>query len=114
MIIVSAKITFASEQNRDEAITLSTPIQQLTRDQEPGCHAYCFAPDPCEATAIQVYELWEDGDSLIAHFDHANYQSMLEMLSQVGFVESVNRAYLTERNEPVYGPNFEKKTAFFE
>ncbi|MEM8497504.1 MAG: antibiotic biosynthesis monooxygenase [Pseudomonadota bacterium] len=114
MIIVTAKIVFASEQERDKAVTLSAPIQQLTRDQEPGCHAYCFAADPCDPVAIQVYELWEGSDSLVAHFDHENYQSMLELLSQTGFVESINRAYLTERNEPVYGDNFEKKTSFFD
>lgn len=114
MIIVTAKILFASKQERDKAVTLSAPIQQATRDQEPGCHAYCFAADPCDAIAIQVYELWEDSDSLVAHFDHENYQAMLETLSQTGFVESINRAYLTERNEPVYGDNFEKKTSFFD
>ena len=113
MIIVTAKLIFASQQDRDKAVKLSTPIQQATRDQEPGCHAYCFAPDPCDPVAIQVYELWEDSDSLVAHFDHDNYHAMLEMSSQVGFVESINRAYLTERNEPVYGPNFEKRTSFF-
>ncbi len=114
MIIVVAKILFASKQDRDNAVVLSTPIQQATRDQEPGCHAYCFVPDPCDEIAIQVYELWEDSDSLVAHFDHENYQSMLETLSKTGFVESINRAYLTERNEPVYGDNFEKKSTFFQ
>ena len=35
-------------------------------------------------------------------------------MTEVGFVESTNRAYLVERDEPVYGENGEKKTAFFE
>jgi len=113
MIIVTAKLIFASQQDRDKAVTLSIPIQQATRDQEAGCHAYCFAPDPCDPIAIQVYELWEDSESLVAHFNHDNYYAMVEMSSQVGFLESINRAYLTEKNEPVYGPNFEKKTSFF-
>lgn len=113
MIIVTAKLVFASQPDRDKAVELSIPFQRATRDQEAGCHAYCFAADPCEPHVIQVYELWEDSDSLVAHFEHENYQAMVDMLSQVGFVESINRAYLTERNEPVYGPDFEKKTAFF-
>ena len=114
MIIVTAKLTFTSQGDRDRAIELSTPIQQATRDQEAGCHAYCFSADPCDPIAIQVYELWEDSDSLVAHFEHENYNAMLEVSSQVGFVESVNRAYLTEKNESVYGYNFEKKTSFFD
>ncbi|MEH6518985.1 MAG: antibiotic biosynthesis monooxygenase [Halioglobus sp.] len=113
MIIVTAKLTFTSQEDRDRAIEISIPIQQATRDQEVGCHAYCFSVDPCDPVAIQVYELWEDSDSLVAHFEHENYYAMVEVFSQVGFVESVNRAYLTERNEPVYGPDFEKKKSFF-
>ena len=114
MIIVTAKILFETQSDRDKAVKLSTPIQLSTREQEAGCHAYCFSADPCDALAIQVYELWEDSDSLVAHFDHPNYHNMLAALSSVGLVESINRAYLTERNEPVYGPDFQKKTSFFD
>ena len=114
MIIVAAKLVFAAQEDRDKAVKLSIPIQQATRDQEPGCHVYCFAPDPCDPLAIQVYELWEDSDSLAAHFEHKNYDDMVQMFGDVGFVESINRAYLTERNEPVYGTNFERKSSFFD
>jgi quinol monooxygenase YgiN len=113
MIIVVAAIEFASRADRDQAVELSADVQLATRQQEAGCHAYCFAADPCEPTRIQVYELWEDSASLAAHFDHPNYHKMVEVLSEVGIVESVNRAYLTERNESVYGPEGEKKPAFF-
>ena len=113
MIIVVAALSFESQADRDHAVEITREVQLATREQEPGCHDYCFAPDPCEPTVIQVYELWEDSDSLAAHFDHPNYQAMVELLSGAGFVESINRAYLTERDEPVYGENGEKKTAFF-
>jgi len=114
MIIVTAKIAFSSQSHRDRAVELSTNVQQATRDEESGCHAYCFSADPCDPVTMQVYELWEDSDSLVAHFDHPNYLAMLEIFTNNGLVGSESRAYLTERNEPVYGPNSEKKTAFFE
>lgn len=114
MIIVVAAISFATQEERDRAVELSAPVQLATREQEPGCHAYCFAADPAVATRIQVYELWQDSPSLAAHFDHPNYQRMVEVLSETGFVESINRAYLAERDESVYGPNGEKKSAFFQ
>ncbi len=114
MIIVVAKISFDSTADRDQAVSLSVPVQAATRAQEAGCLDYCFAPDPCNSKVIQVYELWQDSDSLAAHFDHPNYQAMVELLSRVGFVESVNRAYLAERDEPVYSDIGEKRTAFFE
>ena len=113
MIIVTAKLTFASQTDRDSAVQLSIPIQQATRDEETGCHTYCFAADPCDHLDMQVYELWEDNESLVAHFKHKNYHAMLELFSKVVFVKSTNCAYLTERNEPVYGPNSSIKSSFF-
>jgi hypothetical protein len=38
---------------------------------------------------------------------------MVELLSSANIKSSVNQAYLVERGEPVYGPNGEKKAAFF-
>ena len=113
MIIVVAKIRFENQADRDRAVELSTPVQQATRDQEAGCHDYCFSADPCDGNIIQVYELWQDSDSLAAHFDHSNYFDMVEVFREAKFVESVNRCHLTERDEPVYGPEGAKKTAFF-
>ena len=63
---------------------------------------------------IQVYELWEDSESLVPHFTHKNYHAMLELFTQFVFVESTNCAYLTEKNEPVYGPDFAIKVSFFD
>ncbi len=113
MIIVVAALRFANQQDRDRAVALTALVQMATRMEERGCRDYCFAPDPSVPTRVQVYELWEDGDSLAAHFRHPNYQKMVELLAQTNIQESVNQAYLVERGEPVYGPNGEKKTAFF-
>ncbi|MEM6709626.1 MAG: antibiotic biosynthesis monooxygenase [Pseudomonadota bacterium] len=113
MIIVSAELEFESEVDRDRAIEETVSIQQATREQEPGCRAYCFAADPVEPRRIQVYELWDDSASLAAHFEHPNYRAMVEALAAARVVSSANRACLIERQEPVYGPNGERKTAFF-
>ena len=113
MIIVVAALRFANQQDRDRAVELTAKVQLATRMEERGCRDYCFAPDPSVPTRIQVYELWEDGDSLAAHFKHPNYQKMGELLGQTNIQESVNQAYLVERGEPVYGPSGEKKTSFF-
>ena len=63
---------------------------------------------------MQVYELWEDSDSLAAHFEHPYYEQMASLLRGVGFVSSTNQAYLIERGEPVYTEDGSKKTAFFQ
>lgn len=113
MIIVVAALEFETEQARDRAVALTKDVQMATRVEEAGCRDYCFAPDPAVPTRIQVYELWADGDSLAAHFQHPNYQKMVELLGSAGIKQSINQAYLVERGEPVYGPNGEKKTRFF-
>ena len=113
MIVVAAALEFEDQNTRDKAVDLTRDCQLVSRE-EPGCHAYCFAPDPAVPTRIQVYELWEDSASLAAHFKHVNYENMVELLGQAGIKESINQAYLSERSEPVYGPNGERKEAFFE
>ena len=39
---------------------------------------------------------------------------MVEVLQGAGIRESINRAYLAEHSEPVYGPNGERKEAYFQ
>ncbi|MGV0036555.1 MAG: putative quinol monooxygenase [Candidatus Azotimanducaceae bacterium WSBS_2022_MAG_OTU7] len=114
MIVVVAALKFATQEARDKAVAVTQGVQLATRQEEAGCHDYCFAADPAIPTRIQVYELWQDSDSLAAHFKHPNYAKMVEVLGQAGVVESVNQAYLVEKGEPVYGPNGERKESFFQ
>lgn len=113
MIVVVAALRFENQVDRDRAVDVTRDVQMATRMDEPGCRDYCFAADPSVPTRVQVYELWEDSDSLAAHFKHANYTKMVELLSNANIKESINKAYLVERGEPVYGPNGEKKESFF-
>ena len=113
MIIVVAALEFANQQDRDRAVELTADVQMATRTEEAGCRDYCFAPDPSVPTRIQVYELWDDSDSLVAHFKHANYMKMVELLGSANVKQSINRAYLVERDEPVYEAPGKMKQAFF-
>lgn len=113
MILVSAILVFANQEDRDRAVEISTPIQLATRVDEPGCESYCFAADPSVPTQIQVYENWADGPALAAHFKHKNYEDMVAALGGCGILESRNQMYLVEKHEPVYGPNGERREEFF-
>ena len=112
-IIIAAQLDFADQAARDEAVRLSAPVQYATRVDEPGCHAYCFAADPSVPSRIQVYELWEDEASLVAHFKHANYDAMRALLGSMGITGSWNQMYLVTRNEPVYAPGGHTRERFF-
>ena len=46
MIIVVAALGFETEEDRDHAVAITRDVQAATREEEAGCHAYCFAPDP--------------------------------------------------------------------
>ena len=113
MIIIAGTIDFADEAARDAAVEAGRPISQLTRDQEPGCRAYCFAPDPCVATRIQVYELWDDEASLAAHFRHENYFNMGGALRGAGIIATDNRKYRCDLSEPVYDDTHTPRADFF-
>ena len=103
MIIITATLTFETEADRDRAVALTAPVQQATRDDEPGCLAYCFAADPVEPTHIQVYELWTGPEHLAEHFDHPNYAAMVGVLRNCGgFLKSENRLYAAQDRGPVY------------
>lgn len=103
MIIITATLSFETEADRDRAVALTAPVQRATREDEPGCLAYCFAADPVEPTHIQVYELWTDPANLAKHFDHPNYARMVEVLRTTGgFVSSVNRLWAADDRGPVY------------
>ena len=52
-VIVAARLDFATQENRDQAVRLTAPVQLATRTEEAGCHAYCFAADPSAACCIR-------------------------------------------------------------
>ena len=114
MIVVEAWLEFASEEDRDKAVELTTGPQMATRNEEPGCRAYCFAADPGIPKRIQVYELWDDEASLVAHFKHPNYAAMVEVLRGVGITDTENQLYLTTKQAPVYNPDGSPKEKLFD
>ncbi len=112
LIAVEAAITIADPATRQALIEKTAPIQQATRDDEPGCIVYCFAADPCQDDLIQVYELWESEAALQAHFAHPNYTDMREMLGAGGLVSAVSRKHRIEKSAPVYGSDHVATASF--
>lgn len=102
LIAVEAAIRIADPSTRQALVERSAPVQKATRDDEPGCIVYCFAPDPCEDDLIQVYELWESEEALQAHFAHPNYHDMRAMLGAGGLVSAVSRKHRIDASAPVY------------
>ena len=113
MIIISAEFDLADPADMPKAMELAIPLQQATRDDEPGCLAYCFAPDPCIDGRMQVYELWEDEASLAAHFQHPNYLNMGMGLGGIGLAGAAAHKYRVTAVEPVYDDTRKARADFF-
>ena len=43
MIIVTAVLSFETEADRNAAVAATAQVQKATRDEEPGCLAYCLS-----------------------------------------------------------------------
>jgi len=112
-IIVAGTIDFADGAKRDEALRIATLLQRKTREEEPGCLAYVFAPDPCLPHRVRVYECWRDEASLAAHFRHANYSNMRDALFRVGITGANNDKLRVDLREPVYDSTFTPRADFF-
>jgi quinol monooxygenase YgiN len=113
MIIVAGTIDLADAARRDEALRIASVLQQKTRDEEPGCHAYVFSADPCVAGRICVFELWQDEASLAAHFRHENYTNMRAALGRLGLAGADTRKFRVDLSEPVYDASFTPRADFF-
>lgn len=105
LVVVEAQIVVEAA-GRDAVVAESVPIQQATRDEEPGCLVYCFAADPVHDDRIQVYELWESEEALHEHFAHPNYAAMLELLGARGLISAESRKHRVGRTAEVYGADF--------
>ena len=112
-IIIAGTIDLADPNKCDAAIAQARALQQKTRDEEPGCLAYVFSPDPCVAGRIVVFELWRDEASLAAHFRHPNYTNMRDALGAIGLRGADNNKYRVDLSEPVYDEKRVPRADFF-
>lgn len=101
MIIIAGDI-FIPAEKRAACLEATAHLQQATRDEEPGCAAYVFSADPCRPDVITVYELWDDAESLAAHFHHPNYTNMRAELGELGITGADVKKYRVDASAPVY------------
>jgi quinol monooxygenase YgiN len=110
-IIIAGTITIPAER-REACLGASAPLQEATRRDEPGCIAYVFSADPCEPTAITVYERWADAPTLAAHFLHPNYVGMRQMFGEHGITGSDVMKYRIDAAARVYNADRIATTSF--
>jgi quinol monooxygenase YgiN len=113
MIIIAGTLDLANPDDRDALVAAAVEFQKATRDEEPGCEAYCFGADPVEPGRIQIYELWTDQASLAAHFEHPNYLNMRKLLNGAGLKAVKTAKFRCDLSEPVYDETRTPRADFF-
>ena len=113
MIVLAGTAEFKTPEGRDACLSTSAPLQLPARNEEPGCLAYYFAPDPVVNTRMVVWELWQNEASLAAHFKHPNYHDMSAHFSKHGFLKGDFKIYRVDHSEPVYDETFTARADFF-
>lgn len=104
MIAIAGRIT-VDPARRDECVATSVPFQLATRREEPGCLTYDFLVDATTPDTVCVFELWEDAETLEAHFNHPNYVGMRQHLWSYGITGTDISKYRIDAKDPVYGPD---------
>ncbi|KIE49261.1 MAG: hypothetical protein MB53_05780, partial [marine actinobacterium MedAcidi-G2A] len=112
-IIIAGYVDLHDPSERDDVLKASIPFQLATRNDEPGCQMYVFSPDPCREERIEVVEIWDNMDSLSAHFDHDNYFNMGGLIRSTSGRDSNHRKFRCDINEPVYDEKRRARADFF-
>jgi quinol monooxygenase YgiN len=113
MIIIAGTLDLVDPNGRDALVEAAIEYQRATREEEPGCEAYCFGADPVVPGRIQIYELWTDEASLAAHFVHPNYLNMRTLLNGAGLAKAATAKFRCDLSEPVYDATRTPRADFF-
>lgn len=102
MIIVAGYLDFVDRAARDGALAEGAALQKSTREEEPGCEAYCLSADPVLDNRVLVHEVWADRASLAAHFEHPYFQQMRAVFHRFERTGGEVRKYRCDLSEPVH------------
>lgn len=80
---------------------------------QPGCIRYDWSVDLKTPSRINVFEEWESGEALAAHFAGPQFAGMVAHLGNSGMQNVVGRKYRVDAEAPVLG-NDGKPTPSFD
>ena len=99
-IVISAQIDLEPA-GRDAALKSAQPWIDGALAQ-PGCIHYDWSADLNAPSRINVFEEWENEESLAAHFAGPQYAGMRAHIGQSGLLNAVSRKYRVDAEGAVY------------
>jgi quinol monooxygenase YgiN len=97
---------------RDALVAEMAPLQQSTRDHEPGCIAYVMSADPVEPGRVAIYECWESAATLDAHFAHPNFFASRTVMRSYPRVGGSIAKYRVDATAAIAGPDGQATSRF--
>jgi len=91
MLIVAGSI-IAEPGGRAPFLTAVQPMVSATLN-EAGCREYAFTPDPNDDNRIMLYELWDNQESLDAHFASAHMAAWQEVRKDLALQSASIKKY---------------------
>ena len=102
-----AKIVIAAQIDVDPAgrVSALTAAQQWIDGalSQPGCIHYDWSADLNAPSRINVFEEWESGEALAAHFAGPQYAGMVAHLGKSGMQNIASCKYRIDAEAPVFG-----------
>ena len=99
-IVIAAQID-VDPAGRVNALTAAQPWIDGALSQ-PGCIHYDWSADLNAPSRINVFEEWENEESLAAHFAGPQYAGMRAHIGQSGLLNAVSRKYRVDAEGAVY------------
>jgi quinol monooxygenase YgiN len=99
MIIVAG--TFRVPEDRIEALMPVARATLAASRKEAGCIAYSYAFDVEDRGLVRVFEQWESGAHLDAHFKEPHMKPWRAKLAEVGASGRDLKRYEVDSGEPI-------------
>lgn len=98
-VIVAGHVTFAP----GEVVRLRPDMDQVIAGTraEAGCQTYTYAPLLEDPNTIRIFEIWESGDALRAHFKTSHMAAWYQTLSTAQVIERDVQVYPFAKAHPV-------------
>lgn len=109
-IVISAQIDFDPARRENALMAAQRWIDGAL--SQPGCIHYDWSADINAPSRINVFEEWESGEALAAHFAGPQFAGMVAHLGNSGLQNVVSRKYRVDAEAPVLGNDGKPSLSF--
>lgn len=99
MLVVAGSVSI-DPANREAAVAATLAAMEATR-QEEGCISYVISADLADPGRFLIFEEWESGDALKAHFTQPHMAAFQKAMGSLGVLEMKVQQYDVAKVGPI-------------